>query len=319
MKNEVRVGLKVGITVAVIEAILGLTTGMILFRMQEESIEKKTVETIAGYFDGVDERMSYGQALEFLYQSSKEKDQVIESLTQENEELSKFKAQELSDAANVDIIESAQTAAASEDYKMALAILKSVSNKTSQMEVLISDYESKFESAIISQVTALIYDEQYDAAVDLLDDALKTLPNSSILKQSKTDVQQSKPQALMGILPPYETKGYREKLPSDFMEMGGERYSNGFELGTSFETSYAIFNLNGRYKKLSGTIGHIDGSGERDKVVTIFADGVLVQTIDVFYQDLPQEFSIDLDGVKQLKIERTDGDTRTGFADLYIR
>ena len=83
MKAEI----KVGIIVAVIEAVLALAGGYVLYLIQEDSIEKKTVETIAGYFDEVDENMTYEQVLQFLYKNSQEKDQMIASLQQEKAEL----------------------------------------------------------------------------------------------------------------------------------------------------------------------------------------------------------------------------------------
>ena len=67
------------------------------------------------------------------------------------------------------------------------------------------------------------------------------------------------------------------------MGMGGTKYFNGFQLGTSWETSYAIFNLDAQYTKITGIIGHVDGSGEMDKTVNVFADGVLIATIDIGY------------------------------------
>ena len=123
----------------------------------------------------------------------------------------------------------------------------------------------------------------------------------------------------MDVLEPYEKNGYTEKKMGEFMEMGGKRYSEGFQLGTSYYTSYAVFNLDGQYKELSGIIGHVDGSGDRDDVVTIYGDGVLLKTIDIVSKDLPQEFSIKVVGVKQLIFERSDGSVQTGFAELIIQ
>ncbi len=307
--------IKVGIIVAIVEAVLTLAVGYILYLVQEETIETKTVETIAGDFDEVDENMSYDD----LYESSKEKDELIASLSQENEELLKLKEQVSSEEANKEIVSSAQTYAISNDYEMAVAILNSVINKTPKMEAMLIDYARQYETQIIAQVDAYISEEKYDEATEYIKHAVEVLPGSSILEQKKISVINSRPQNLMSALQPYETNGYKEKNSGEFMEMGGTRYSGGFQLGISIETSYAIFNLNGQYTKISGMIGHVDGSGDSDKVVTIFLDGVLKKTIDIPYIDLPREFSINVTGVKQLIIERSAGSTQTGFAELLIR
>lgn len=317
--NRVKKEIKVGIIVAIVEAVLALAVGYVLYLVQEETIETKTVETIAGYFEEVDENMSYDEVLQFLYQSSKEKDELIASLSQENEELSKLKEQVSSEEANKEIVSSAQTYATSNDYEMAIAILNSVINKTPKMEAMLTDYAGQYEAQTITQVDAYISEEKYDEATEYIKYALEILPNSSILEQKKISVINSRPQNLMSALQPYETNGYTEKNSGEFMEMGGTRYSGGFQLGTSLETSYAIFNLNGQYTKISGIIGHVDGSGDSDEVVTISLDGVLKEAIDIAYIDLPRDFSINVTGVKQLIIERSSGSTQTGFAELLIR
>lgn len=317
--NEVKKEIKVGIIVAIVEAVLALVVGYALYLVQEDSIEKKTVETISGYFDEVDEDMSYDEVLQFLYQSSKEKDDIISSLSEENEKLKELEAQFSSEESNEKIISSAQTHASADDYEMAIAILKSVANRTPQMEVMLTDYAGLYEAQIITQVDTYVSEKQYDKATDCIDYALKILPDSSVLKQKRSSVISSEPQNLMDVLEPYEKNGYTEKKMGEFMEMGGKRYSGGFQLGTSYYTSYAVFNLDGQYKELSGIIGHVDGSGDRDDVVTIYGDGVLLKTIDIVSKDLPQEFSIKVVGVKQLIFERSDGSVQTGFAELIIQ
>ncbi len=315
MKKEI----KVGIIVAIVEAILALIVGFILYFFQADSIEKKTVETLAGYFDEIDKNMSYEQVMNFLYESSKEKDEIIESLRSENQELIAFKEIISSDDYNKETIDSAQAFADSGKYEKALAILNSVSNKTPQMEVMINEIQKDYENQIITRIDSMIYEEKYDEAILEIDNALKIIKNSPKLEQKKEALAKSKPQIFMNIFRPYESKGYYEKTSGQFMEMGSTKYYNGFQLGESWSTAYAIFNLNGSYQNLSGIIGHVDGSGDSDKTVLIFADGILIETYEIGYQNLPFEFSVNVTGVKQLKIERTDGSTQTGFAELIIK
>ena len=103
------------------------------------------------------------------------------------------------------------------------------------------------------------------------------------------------------------------------MQMAGMAYYNGFQLGVSFENSYSIYNLNDKYTRLSCIIGHIDNSGDSSETVIIYADGIVIKTIEVNWQNLPIEFEIDVTGVKQLKFERTPGYTQTGIANVLIK
>lgn len=319
MKKEI----KVGIIVAVVEAILAFVVGYALYFVQADSLEQKAVETLAEYFDEIDEDMSYEQVMKFLYEDSHKKDEIIATLNHQNEELAEeltsLKEGITSDEATKEVINSAQTYANSSDYVMALAVLNSVTNKNDQMKVMIDDYQKKYEAQIIAEADSLVYQEKYNEATSLIDNALQVLQGSPTLEQKREAVLKSMPQTFMNVLHPYEVRGYSEKISGQFMEMGGTRYFNGFQLGTSWETSYAIFNLNAQYTQITGIIGHVDGSGEMDKTVNVFADGVLIATIDIGYQNLPQEFSFNIVGTRQLKFERTDGTTQTGFAELVIK
>ena len=179
----------------------------------------------------------------------------------------------------------------------------------------------KTRSAILRSALREVMEDGKDRKIpEMKEDVLiqKGLPDSSVLTQKRIDVMNSRPQLLMTVLKPYETNGYEERLAGEFMKMGGTEYSDGFILGPNYQTSYAIFNLNGQYTEMSGMIGHVDGSGNSSEAVTIFADGAHVKTIEIDYKALPQDFSIDVTGVRQLIVERTEGNTETGLAELII-
>jgi hypothetical protein len=120
---------------------------------------------------------------------------------------------------------------------------------------------------------------------------------------------------------PYEKEGYTEKTGTgdgNAIVMGNEKYHNGFVL-KSWETAYAAFNLGGKYSELSGMIGHIDGEGREDRIITIFGDGIELQQIKVGFLDLPKELKVNVLGVKQLKIEAAYGNSsHIGVAELKI-
>lgn len=169
------------------------------------------------------------------------------------------------------------------------------------------------------QVDSFINGEKFDEAVKLIDDALNVIPNSSLLLQKKENIFNLKPQTLMNKLSPYEVNRYTEKTAGQSMLMGGDKYYNGFQLESDYP-AYAVFNLNSQYTRITGIVGHVDSSGNDDAVINIFADGVLIKTIDIGHLELPQNLDIDVTGVKQLKFEKTSGyRCDVGFAELVIR
>lgn len=116
---------------------------------------------------------------------------------------------------------------------------------------------------------------------------------------------------------PYEKRGYAEMLSSP-MSMGGDDYY-GFMLGDWWQSSYANFNLNAKYNNINITIGHVDGSGDIYATVNIYADDILIDTIEINNQDLPITYSYDIKNVKRLTFERLTGSTSTGFGDIIVQ
>jgi len=89
--------------------------------------------------------------------------------------------------------------------------------------------------------------------------------------------------------------------------MGGVKYNEGIMLHAtnsmlSKKPAYASFNLDGKYDTISFVAGHISNSNvyENDQI-EIYADGVLIKTIDVQFHMIPQEYVVDVTGCKHLE------------------
>lgn len=89
--------------------------------------------------------------------------------------------------------------------------------------------------------------------------------------------------------------------------MGGVKYNEGIMLHAtnsllSKKPAYASFNLDGKYDTISFVAGHISNSNvyENDQI-EIYADGVLIKTIDVKFHMIPQEYVVDVSGCKHLE------------------
>ena len=89
--------------------------------------------------------------------------------------------------------------------------------------------------------------------------------------------------------------------------MGGVKYSEGIILLASHsiaETRPACvsFNLGGKYDTISFTAGHIANSDVyKNDQIEIYADGVLIKTIEVDCTMLPQEYVVDVTGCQHLE------------------
>ncbi len=127
---------------------------------------------------------------------------------------------------------------------------------------------------------------------------------------------------LVDALTPYAGYNY-ELFPStgsDSISMGGSTYKNAIALSRSyFNTSYASYNLEGRYTTLGGVIGCMSNSDSGTQTVSIYGDGNLLKTFDITLESLPTTFSVDVTGVSALKFSMPEGPMlNIGIADLKL-
>lgn len=317
---------------AIIGSLITVAGSILVFYLGQfstkETLEKSTVETLSQYFEFVDADMEYKEALQALYtqlseqqNENKKLQEHIKELNQENQKLKSTAnniQEELERTENSEyIISSAKQYVENDEVKNALLLLLGVKNPTSEMSILIDEYQKEYELKIIVQATSLSGEGNYDDAIKIIDETLKILPNSSLLKEKREEINHLKPQKLMNVILPYEKRGYTE-MTSSSMSMGGDSYY-GFMLGDLWQSSYANFNLNAKYNNIHITIGHIDGFGDVYATVNIYADDTLIDTMEISNQDLPITYSYNIKDVKRLTFERLSGDTLTGFGDIIVQ
>ncbi len=139
---------------------------------------------------------------------------------------------------------------------------------------------------------------------------------------------------LIDVLPPYAISSNRyyvytyPSTGSDSIKMGGRSYKNSLQISSSDfndKDDFASFNLGGNYESLTGIIGPCDSTnsgGKNRATVNFYVDGNVAKTIEVQPTGLPQDFSLNVSGVRDLKIEvkRTSSTESiwVGFAELYL-
>jgi len=117
---------------------------------------------------------------------------------------------------------------------------------------------------------------------------------------------------------------YKLNNPKKF-SMGGVEYKTGYKFG-GYGTRYLMFNLNGQYSEISGTLGVVSWNYLQVRDLNIYLDGKLYKTISVNPNKLPEDITIPVKGVMQLKLESpyngtggSNGDTYIGFGNVIIK
>lgn len=113
----------------------------------------------------------------------------------------------------------------------------------------------------------------------------------------------------------YQTDGAHEGSYS----MGGHTYVNSLIFNWS-NGDNAFYNLNGVYTSISGVYGMEDGVSEsKESIISFYGDGRLIDTLTVRGGELPKQFAVNVSGVAQLKIERTDGGGRPVLGSVEFK
>lgn len=117
----------------------------------------------------------------------------------------------------------------------------------------------------------------------------------------------------LNVCGPYQySDGKEYRLEENkYFTMSGKKYTNGFVLSTTYDAAEALFNLDGKYDKLTFTVGHIDATKEKNATLNIYLDGIIAYTTKLNYDDVAKKVSVPLNGALQMKIEiaRVDGDS----------
>lgn len=310
---------------AIIGALITTLGSVLIFFLgnfsTQATLEKNTVETLSEYFNSVDKDMSYKQALQTIYEDYKN---IKDENSQLQEQLSTAQSQVSADKKNKEVIDTANSFGDLGDYEKALSILNEVEEKTPEMELLFTEYSGKYESQIIDNASNLQEEGKYDEAVEIIDNALKVLPNSNELISKKEKIIAEKPQNFMDVCEPYETSyNYKKFINGETFQMSGQQRTNGFTI-MGYDNQ-ALSNLDGKYKELCFDVGHVDGAEMLDATLSIYLDGVFYQSYDIKADALPINVRIPVEGKKQIKFFIKDGrsvamySTTIGFADMLIR
>ena len=233
-----------------------------------------------------------------------------------SEELQK-KSEEYTSALNAqvktDALTTAETLAQIGDYLGAFNTVDQAMSTIGEDEELASrakEYEDAYVANVVTQVDAHLENGDFDAADQVVSEALKHFPNNITIKEQQKRIEDSRPKNLMSVCPPYETDyGYYSangdvKDGSSVFNMAGETYTNGFKMDIfGAGGTKVIFNLKGEYSKLDFDLGHVDGTGDLTLYLKITVDGTANEIIVFNSDDLVKHYTIDISGANQLIIE----------------
>lgn len=130
----------------------------------------------------------------------------------------------------------------------------------------------------------------------------------------------------MDIMSPYascDCTEYRSWSNSDKFYMGGKGYTNGFTLDYDTvyrRSSFAVFNLKGKYSSITFTFGSVDDKNESN-TLELYSDDELIQSYNIAANDLPKTVTIDTKNVNKFEFRMKDdiwNGNCFGFANIKL-
>jgi len=336
---------------SIIGALITGVISFLIFILGNFSTQDSIVESLSVRFDSVDTNMSYEQALQAIYEEVEQlkvnnatlEKSINESKTDnatlqsENEHL-QSEIDSLKNASNrSEQIALAESYASSGNYEVAIPILNEITEKTEDVNALLKEYCKNYETSIISNSESLANNGNYDEAINIIDEALKIIPSSQILLNEKENIT---PKYLTEIVECYKANNMYSIKNREPIKMTGNNYGNGIYSETidvanmmfnGSYSAYAFYNLDGKYKQLSGIIGHIDFSGSGsitehdagqvyDAEVSIWGDDKEIITIKLSSNDKAINFNKSIEGVEILEFQiKCSGNSKVGIAEIQIR
>lgn len=253
---------------------IGVICSICFYFGTKYSTENKIVEALSERYESVDREMSYEQALQAvdkdieklkndklsIESQNSDLEHTVDSLQNEIDSLQSeigslqteidFLNQEMEHSEKLALAESY---AVSGNYETAIPLLNSLPEKTEDVVALLKNYTTNFETSVNTQAEALASDWQFEEAIDLIDEALKVVPNSQILLSKKKNIT---PKYLVETIECYKAENLWLLDNRKYIKMGGKSYKHAIYsqqsdvVASMFNDAYsasAFYNLDGKY------------------------------------------------------------------------
>lgn len=293
--------IKAAIISSVITALIATLTSVLIFLLgnfsTQATLEKKTVEILSEYFASVDKDMSYKQALQTVYEESKQKDEEISILNQQNVNFEN----QISEIPNIEFKNPALVA---DGLKIQEMVNKSV---------IVVDNNNYYSEAILNLVLENVFSYDYSQNT-----VFYNASGKNVLSETKVDLFDT------NVL--YEGDCYETFLPEDgnTFAMGSNTYNKGFVIYDYYtlltgDDGYALFDLQGKYSKITFDVGRTNEQAKQDVILKVYLNNEYVEEYSLNGQSPPVPLEIALNYANNMKLEVTGGsNVKYGFVNVIL-
>ena len=144
---------------------------------------------------------------------------------------------------------------------------------------------------------------------------------AAFASEAQTEAGEQQPadeQAVPHYLTPYQLVNM-DTYDNDEVEafyMMGTEYKHGVVPDNYNSFRQALYNLDGEFSQVTLEVGHIDNERNGSANLYVYADGTVINTLELTSDMITQKITIDTTGVLQLRLDMDGGDAGYGFANI---
>lgn len=215
-----------------------------------------------------------------------------------------------------------------EDYEQAIKFMNNNSGTYGRDETFIEKLnfiKVKFREQTLASAAELFDSSGYSDAIAVLEKGLTVLPGDTAFTEKIEEYKKRIPVDLFSldyfIINDSDSKN-DVKGPSIETDNIGNTHSKSYGFGFSRGEDWVIYRIDGNYSKLTGTFFLLFDyrSDQGSNVLNIYGDDELLYTTTIAGGMEPVDFSIDISGVRYLKISYFCDSWNRGarFSDVYL-
>mgnify|MGYP003290646738 FL=1 len=250
--------------------------------------------------------------------------ETAEQLYGKNDDLT-AKKKEIVKAEALDALTALETA---ENYKEAIEYIdKNLSAYKEDTDILAKRnlYVSKYKTQVITNADAALKTDGYEAAMNIINDALKVIPSDQELTAKQDEYMEYKPVDLFSLnyFNAAENFGFEYNDPQEKTDNEGNAHSKTYEFQHDFRYSntWVEYKLDKKYNKLSGTffLDYDWRTTKEEAHFYVYGDGKLLYDGVQTGGKVPFDFDVDITNVDILRIEyKTNIWSSSGFSSAVF-
>lgn len=224
------------------------------------------------------------------------------------------------------IVESAEKKLAEDelaDEEKQKAIDEAVRGQNLPKDVIYKTEEEETDSSAEDTFENTVFAEEFSDPVDMVDDVTVESEVEDIYMEDEVFVPAEVAVDMMEVCQPYlydtDCRIYTD-FDGESFAMRGNYYTSGLNFYS--DSSYAEFDLGGKYTEMTFTLGHVDQMWTTaNRVITFTVDGEVVEEIRLYKNQIPRTVTISLNNGSTLRID-CNGDERLsccGLGNIMVR